>query len=103
MARCKACRRTLTNAISRKYGFGPECLKRAVEQGNAPLESLEELKHARRARKKSPRADHKPIPEHCDKTMDLFGLVREDALRNLRSAIADCKSCGVKVAYTIED
>lgn len=48
--RCQACRRPITNPVSMQHGLGPDCLRRAVRAGTAPLESLEELKHWQRTK-----------------------------------------------------
>lgn len=103
MERCKACRRSLTNEISKKYGYGPDCLKRAVEQGNAPLESLEQLKEHKRQSKGRTRqpADHEPV--RCDKTLDLFEQAKEGAMRMLKHCISECESLGMKINLTIEE
>lgn len=103
MDRCKACRRFLTNEVSKKYGYGPDCLRRAVEQGNAPLESLEQMKKLKQAKpaKANPKADQDPA--RCEKTMDLFEQAKIGALRLLKSCIAECESLGIQITCTIED
>ena len=102
MERCKACRRSLTNSVSKKYGYGPDCLKRAVEKGNAPLESLEELKEFRRSKKGSSRNAVMAEPVRCEKTLDLFEQAKEGAIRLLKASVAECESYGLKINYTIE-
>ena len=102
MERCKACRRSLTSSVSKKYGYGPDCLKRAVEKGNAPLESLEELKEFRRSKKALTRPVT-PHDERCEKTMDLFKKAKESAIQLLKASIAECESYGLKINYTIEE
>lgn len=102
MDRCKACRRELTNSVSKKYGYGPDCLRRAVEKGNAPLESLEELKEFRRTKKPLTRQATQP-DDRCEKTMDLFEQAKDGAIRLLKASIAECESFGLRINYTIEE
>lgn len=101
MEKCKACRRRLTNETSKLYGYGPECLKKAVAEGNAPLEALEAAKQERRERKKKPRIE--PQPVRCNRTMDLFERSRHEAIRLLKAAVVEVESYGVKVFYRIEN
>ncbi len=41
--RCRICNRRLTNPVSQKYGYGPECIKQAVVERSAPLVALVEM------------------------------------------------------------
>jgi Family of unknown function (DUF6011) len=99
MERCKVCRKTLTNPASKKFGYGPECLKRAVAEGNAPLESLEELKAWKKVSKKTPRIAQENIPERCENTIDMFESGRASAIEALKRAVAECEAAGVQVTY----
>lgn len=101
--RCLACRKELTNDVSRKYGYGPTCLKRAVAEGNAPLESLTEIKQLRKEAKKRPKQIQQSTPERCDKTMDLFESAKNDALHALKEAVANCEAYGLVITYRIEE
>lgn len=68
--RCRSCRRPLSDPVSLRHGFGPKCLKRAVEQGQAPLEALAELVAEKRTtRKRRPSQAPAPIQQI---TGDLF-------------------------------
>ena len=102
MERCKACSRSLTNEISKKYGYGPDCLKRAVEQGNAPIESLEQLKEMRRIKKPKQPNPTTSDAVRCDKAIDMFEQAKAGALRMLKHCIAECESLGIKINCTIE-
>ena len=44
--RCQACRRPLTNPASVKHGLGPDCLRKAVNSGMAPIDALDDLNKA---------------------------------------------------------
>ena len=98
--RCQACRRPLTNPVSIKQGLGPDCLKRAVQAGTAPLEALEELTAYQRSlpRKRIPKAKA-AAPELT--TLDLFAALREAALDDLNRAVIACESVGLKVTFDV--
>ena len=66
--RCKKCGRRLSDPVSLKHGFGPECIKSAVQLGQAPLVALNEMA----AYKRSARVKFKK-QEYVDLTGDLFG------------------------------
>lgn len=99
--RCAACRRPLTNPVSIKHGFGPDCLKRAVKAGNAPLEALEQLTAWRKSRPKAtPKA--KAPPEATESpTTDLFANLREQAIAVLNAAADDCRAVGLTITIEI--
>ena len=101
--RCVACRRPLTNPVSKRQGYGPDCLKKAVKAGTAPLEALEELAAYQRAKPKKPKASKQSAPEviRCDKTLDLFDQLRDAALDDLNKAVSVCRSVGIEVTVTI--
>lgn len=98
--RCLACRRPLTNPVSIRHGLGPDCLKRAVRDGTAPLEALVELTDYQRSlpRKRIPKAKS-PAPELT--TPDLFDMLREAALDDLSKAVSVCESVGIIVKIEI--
>ena len=100
--KCKACRRLLTDPISRLYGYGPSCLKRAVSEGNAPIEALEEQKTYRKLKKSRPERQA-PVPERCEKTLDLFQTLKNDALHALHKAVAECVSLGINVKVSADE
>ena len=97
--RCAACRRPLTNPVSLKHGLGPDCLKKAVKAGTAPLEALEHLtawQRSRRAPKKTEPA--KPAPASADsQTGDLFEAVKAASLKALHRAVVECLRYGINV------
>lgn len=104
MHKCRACRRPLTNSASIAYGLGPDCLRKAVKAGTAPLEALEEFTVADRANKRAKRTKSGEQLKRTDtKTPDLFDNARSQAIEALRHAVAECMACGVVVTYTIED
>ena len=51
MPRCRNCNRQLTDPVSIKHGFGPECLKLAVKAKRAPVSALSEYADYRRSLK----------------------------------------------------
>lgn len=65
---CKKCGRRLSDPVSIKHGFGPECIKTAVLIGQAPLVALNEMS----AYKRSVKVKFKK-QEYVDLTCDLFG------------------------------
>ena len=100
MQRCAACRRPLTNPVSIRHKLGPDCLKKAVADGNAPLEALEQLSQWKRSRPKQSR----PAPPHAAAslhTTDLFAAVRAAAIKTLHLAADDCRRHGVKLTLEI--
>ena len=76
--RCLICNRKLTNPVSKKYGYGPECIKKAVVERSAPLVALVEMDRILKATRirKVRIAD----PEQVE-TMDLFGGVDETGIQ----------------------
>lgn len=65
--RCKKCGRRLSDPVSISYGYGPECIKTAVQLGQVPLIALT----ATAAYKRSIR--FRTGNEYVDLTGDLFG------------------------------
>lgn len=100
MQRCKACRRPLTNDLSKRYGFGPDCLKRAVEEGTAPLESLEEYKAFKKQRIPKAKQDQ-PAVERCEHTLDMFDTPNQHALNELYEVAAKCRLLGINVRIEV--
>lgn len=98
---CQACRRPLTNPVSLQYGMGPDCLRRAVKAGAAPIEALTELTEWRRSKKRQPITESAPIRD--DKTMDLFEQLRAAALDDLSKAVTVCESVGIRIKWSIEE
>ena len=98
--RCSACRRPLTNPVSLKHGLGPDCLKRAVMAGNAPLEALEELTAYQKSKPRKRLAKVK-APDFESPTFDLFEALREAALDDLNKAVTACESVGLKVSFVV--
>ena len=94
--RCLACRRPLSNPVSVRHGYGPDCLKRAVHAGTAPMEALGELVAWQRSKPKhqKQRAD---VKRTDTKTMDLFERLREAALADLHKAAETCRSLGINI------
>ena len=103
MDRCQACRRALTNAISKRYGYGPDCLRRAVSEGNAPLEALKELtKELRQRPKHKPQKPHQDqTHERCPLTLDMFEAAKNESLQQLDRAVSECAKHGLQVTYQI--
>ena len=104
--RCAACKRPLTNPVSIRHGFGPDCLRSAVKAGTAPLEALEELTSWKRNNVKQKaakrQAAHVETPR-CHQTIDLFDTARKHALTTLHAAAAELKALGVEVQITIKE
>ena len=102
--RCQACRRPLTNQASIKHGLGPDCLRRAVKAGTAPLEALAELKEWQRTNKRPARqkADQTTHTK-CTSTADLFEQLKAAALDDLNKAVTACQSVGITVTLNIEE
>ena len=98
--RCKACKRPLSNPVSLQHGYGPDCLKRAVQAGTAPLEALEEFTAWKKAQPKRTKAVEQ-VKRTCTNTPDLFDSLRDQAIASLRHAVAECLACGVVVTIQI--
>lgn len=98
---CQACTRKLTNPVSIQYGMGPDCLRRAVKAGTAPIEALSELTEWRRSKKRQPITEAAPIRD--DKTMDLFEQLRAAALSDLSKAVTACGTVGIKITWSIQE
>ena len=97
--RCQACRRPLTSPVSIKHGLGPDCLKRAVQAGTAPLEALEEFTAWKKAQPKRKAVEQvKPV---CTNTPDLFDSLRDQAIQLLNAAAEDCRAVGLTVTIEI--
>lgn len=102
--RCTACRRPLTNPVSIRHGYGPDCLKKAVAAGNAPLEALEQLTAWKRSQPaKKPSKAEPDMPTRDEHTADLFEAVRAGAIKALHRAAAECERYGVKVTLNFEE
>ena len=86
--RCRACRRPLSDPSSVRHGFGPQCLKRAVEQGQAPPEALAELAASRKTKaiKKPPRSA--PV-KAGQQTGDLFDFLDATIDHNRQARISN--------------
>ena len=104
MQRCSACRRPLRNPVSLQYGMGPDCLRKAVKAGTAPLEALAELKEWQRTNKRPARQKADPAtPTKCTSTADLFEQLKAAALDDLNKAVTACQSVGITVTLNIEE
>ena len=102
--RCQACRRPLTNPASVKHGLGPDCLRRAVKAGTAPLEALEELKDWQRTKPRPAKRKAELAPNtRSSTTPDLFDQARQVAIETLKAAATECADLGVKFQLTIEE
>ena len=95
--RCQACRRPLTNPASIKHQLGPDCLRRAVKAGTAPIEALAELAEWKRSKKRRQAAAAEQQPMRDALTMDLFDQLRAAARDDLTKAIAACESLGIRI------
>lgn len=101
MDRCKVCRRPLTNDVSKRYGLGPDCLKRAVAEGNAPLEALAEYKAIKKQKvAKVPRSEPSTV-ERCSHTVDMFDTPRQHAIDELYEAATRCSRLGINVRIEV--
>jgi hypothetical protein len=100
---CQACRRPLTNPASIRYGFGPDCLRKAVKAGTAPLEALTELAEWKRTKKQRTQAAQEQTVIRDTLTIDLFEQPRRDAISALRIAADMARSFGVRVSLEIEE
>ena len=102
--RCQACRRPLTNPASIKHGLGPDCLRRAVKAGTAPLDALEEFKAWQRTNKRPARRKADQATQtKCSSTADLFEQLKAAALDDLNKAVTACQSVGITVTLNIEE
>lgn len=101
--RCQACRRPLTNPVSMQHGLGPDCLRRAVRAGTAPLESLEALQHWQRSKPRPAKRKAEPAKNNDGATLDLFEQLRRAAIDALKKAAAECAELGVTVSLSIEE
>lgn len=87
-----------------KHGLGPDCLRRAVKAGTAPLESLGELKDWQRTKPRpAKRKAELATNNQCSATADLFEQVRRAAIETLKAAAAECAALGVTVSLSIEE
>ena len=100
---CHACRRPLRNPISIQYGLGPDCLRRAVKAGNAPLEALTELAGWKRSKKRKQPAATEISATRDTLTMDLFAQPRKDAIGALYDAAEVARAFGIRVQLEIEE
>ena len=98
--KCRACRRPLTSAVSIRYGYGPDCLRKAVKAGNVPLEALEEFTAWKKANPKPRQA--KPLITSETHSPDLFAKLREQAIQVLHAAAEDCRAVGVTLKIEIQ-
>lgn len=108
MHRCRACHRPLTDPVSIKHGFGPECLKRAAEAGQAPLEALAELSAFRSSRRKARAVvGNKTKPTERKRgdthTGDLFADIKAEALAELGQAASKLRALGITVEIKTSD
>ena len=102
--RCQACRRPLTNPASIKHGLGPDCLRRAVKAGTAPLDALVELKAWQRTNKRTAKRNADQATQtKCSSTADLFEQLKAAALDDLNKAVTACQSVGITVTLSIEE
>jgi hypothetical protein len=97
--RCLACKRLLSNPVSLQHGYGPDCLKRAVQAGTAPLEALEEFTAWKKAQPK--RKVIEQVRPVCSNTPDLFESLRDQAIQLLNAAAEDCRAVGLTVTIEI--
>lgn len=101
--KCRACRRPLTSAVSIRYGYGPDCLRKAAKAGNVPMEALEEFTAWKKANPKPRPTKQKAssaAPESL--THDLFAALREAALDDLNKAVTVCESVGLTIKIEIQ-
>ena len=84
-----------------RQGLGPDCLRKAVKAGTAPLEALEELAAYQRAKPKKTRAPKPSEPIRCESTLDLFDALKYAALDDLNNAVNACRNIGIEVTVTI--
>jgi len=99
---CKACRRPRSNPVSIQHGYGPDCLKRAVQAGTAPMTALGEMVAWQRSRPKQQK--QRTELKHIDtKTMDLFAKAKVAALDDMHKAAEVCRSFGLSITITIEE
>lgn len=87
-----------------KHGLGPDCLRRAVKAGTAPLEALAELKEWQRTNKRPAKRKAELATNTQRSAMpDLFEQVRRAAIETLKAAAAECAALGVTVSLSIEE
>lgn len=98
--RCNACRRPLRNPVSIKHGLGPDCLRKAVKAGNAPLEALEEFTAWKKTNPRQRKA--KPLAASENHNPDLFASYREQAIQTLNAAADECRAVGLTVTIEIQ-
>lgn len=94
MTRCRACRRPLTNPVSIREGFGPDCLRRAIAAGQAPLEALEtvaEMREWKRANPSGKRRQRKQEQGADAVSADMFEAMRVEAVESLQRAADECR------------
>lgn len=95
--RCKACHRPLRNPASIKHQLGPDCLRKAVKAGTAPLEALTELTQWKRTKKQRPAAIQPQTVTRDTLTMDIFEQPRKDDIGALYDAAESARALGVRV------
>ena len=100
---CAACRRPLTNPVSLQYGMGPDCLRRAVKAGTAPIEALTELAEWKRNKKQRAPAEQETTTFRDPLTIDMFEQPRNEAICRLYDAAEYARSFGVRVKLEIEE
>lgn len=100
---CAACRRPLTNPVSIQYGMGPDCLRRAVKAGTAPIEALTELAEWKRNKKQRATAEQETTVFRDPLTIDMFEQPRNEAIGRLYDAAEQARSFGVRVKLEIEE
>ena len=98
--RCQACRRPLTNPISLRHKLGPDCLRKAVKAGNAPLEALTQLTEWKRTKAATQKA--KPVITFENHSLDLFAKLQEQTIQLLNAAAEDCRAVGLTVTIEIK-
>ena len=102
--RCLLCKRILKNRYSIANKYGPDCLRRAVKAGTAPLDALDELKAWQRTNKRTAKRNADQATQtKCSNTADLFEQLKAAALDDLNKAITACQSVGITVTLNIEE
>ena len=101
--RCQACHRPLTNPASIKHKLGPDCLRRAVKAGTAPIEALAELAEWKRNKKQRATAEQEKTVFRDPLTIDMFDQPRKEAIGRLYDAAEQAMSFGVRVKLEIEE
>lgn len=100
---CAACRRVLTNPVSLRYGMGPDCLRKAVKAGTAPIEALTELADWKRTKKQRAPVEPEQTVFRDQLTIDMFEQPRNEAIGRLYDAAEQARSFGVRVKLEIEE